>query len=185
MPEPIALSSSLTLQPVRGQDAEELYEAVDRNRLRLQQWLPWVAPDYCLADAARFLRERVDENESGVALTMLIRNGSKLCGAIGLHRFDPRHRSSSIGYWIDADSEGQGIVTRACRAIVAEGFAAYGLHRIEIRCATGNLRSAAIPLRLGFHEEGILREAEWLHDRFVDLRVFSQLESEAGTVTGY
>jgi len=67
-------------------------------------------------------------------------------------------------------------MTRACRAIATEAFRQYGLHRIEIRCATGNGRSAAIPRRLGFAEEGILREAEWLYDHWVDLRVFSMLE---------
>ena len=66
-------------------------------------------------------------------------------------RFDPRHRNSSIGYWIDGASEGRGIMTRACRAMVSEGFHHYGLHRIEIRCATGNNRSASIPRRLGFY----------------------------------
>jgi ribosomal-protein-serine acetyltransferase len=53
---------------------------------------------------------------------------------------------------------------------------AYGLHRIEIRCATGNTRSAAIPLRLGFTEEGTLHEAEWLYDHWVDLRVFALVD---------
>ena len=109
---------------------------------------------------------------------MAIRASCQLCGAIGLHRFDPRNRSSSIGYWIDRDYEGQGIVTRACRAIVASGFTEYGLHRIEIRCATGNTRSAAVPLRLNFQEEGVVREAEWLYDHFVDLRVFSKLATD-------
>jgi ribosomal-protein-serine acetyltransferase len=69
-------------------------------------------------------------------------------------------------------------MTRACRAIVTEGFHHYGLHRIEIRCGTGNVRSLAIPRRLGFIEEGILREAEWVSNRWVDLRVFAMLEQD-------
>jgi ribosomal-protein-serine acetyltransferase len=77
---------------------------------------------------------------------------------------------------VDGGHEGRGIVTRACRAIVSEGFSERGLHRIEIRCATGNERSAAIAKRLGFVHEGVLRDAEWLHDHWVDLNVFSMLE---------
>ena len=101
-----------------------------------------------------------------------------LCGAIGLHRIDRRQKSTSIGYWIDLEHQGKGIVSAACRAIVTQGFRDFGLHRIEIRCATRNHRSSAIPRRLGFVEEGILREAEWLYDRWVDLRVFSMLAQD-------
>lgn len=68
-----------------------------------------------------------------------------------------------------------GIVTAACRVVIDEGFHNFGLHRIEIRCAVENRRSAAVPRRLGFVEEGVLREAEWLYDHWVDLRVFSML----------
>jgi ribosomal-protein-serine acetyltransferase len=49
---------------------------------------------------------------------------------------------------------------------------------VEIRCATGNTRSCAIPERLGFSREGVLREAEWVNGRFLDLVVWSLLEQD-------
>jgi ribosomal-protein-serine acetyltransferase len=51
-------------------------------------------------------------------------------------------------------------------------FEELGLHRVEIRCGTGNTRSCAIPERLGFTREGLLREAEWVNDRWLDLAVW-------------
>ena len=174
----IPAGCDVELRPVAAGDADALFAAVERNRERLRRWLPWITPDYSRDDVGRFLAEKHEENCSGVALTTAIWSGDNLCGAIGLHRIDARHRSSSIGYWIDAAYEGRGIVTRACRAIVDEAFGAYGLHRIEIRCATCNSRSAAIASNLGFVLEGTLREAEWLHDRWVDLYVFRMLEHE-------
>jgi ribosomal-protein-serine acetyltransferase len=57
-------------------------------------------------------------------------------------------------------------------------FDEVGLHRVEIRCGTGNTRSRAIPQRLGFHHEGILRDAEWVNDRWLDLDVWSMLEQD-------
>jgi ribosomal-protein-serine acetyltransferase len=165
--------------------AGELFAAIERNRDRLRRWLPWLDENYSVDHTVRFLEERIDENETRSALTAVIVWNGHLCGAIGLHRFDPRNRSTSIGYWIDAQHEGLGIATRACGAVVTFGFRNFGLHRIEIRCATGNHRSCAVPLRLGFREEGLLREAEWLYDHFVDLRVFSMLETEWQKVTRY
>jgi len=57
-------------------------------------------------------------------------------------------------------------------------FEELGLHRVEIRCGTGNTRSCAIPERLGFTREGLLREAEWVNDRWLDLLVWGMLEVE-------
>jgi len=168
----------LELRPVRPEDADTLYCAVERNRERLRRWLPWVTPEYSLEDMRGFLEDKEAENSAGLGLTMGIWSRDTLCGAIGLHPFDMRHRSSSIGYWVDCRHEGRGIVTQACRAIVSEAFSEYGLHRIEIRCAIGNERSASIAKRLRFLHEGVLRDAEWLHDHWVDLNVYSMLEHD-------
>lgn len=164
------------LRGVSTADCADLYAAIDRNRTRLREWLPWIDSGYRHGHLMDFLRQKELENASRESLTMHIRANGQLCGAIGLHTINHAHRNSSIGYWIDGAYEGRGIMTRACRAIVTEGFRQYALHRIEIRCATGNHRSAGIPRRLGFTEEGLLHDAEWLYDHWVDLRVFGMLE---------
>lgn len=174
----IPVENGVELRRVSMADCAELYAAIDRNRARLRTWLPWLSDTFQQADLVEFIRQREIDNAAGISLTTNIWSGGTLCGAIGLHAIDTRDRNTSIGYWLDAAYEGRGITTRACRAIVTEGFRQYGLHRIEIRCATGNSRSMAIARRLGFLEEGILREAEWLYDHWVDLRVFSMLEQD-------
>jgi ribosomal-protein-serine acetyltransferase len=157
-------------------DVPALWAALARNRTHLRRWLGWFHNDFDENALTEFVRAREADNAARVSLTTLIRLNGEMCGSIGLHAFNQKDRSTSIGYWIDAAYEGRGIVTRACRAIVTEGFREYGMHRIEIRCAVGNTRSAEIARRLGFVEEGTLREAEWLYDHWVDLRVFSMLE---------
>jgi ribosomal-protein-serine acetyltransferase len=174
----IAANNLTALSPPRAEDAAELFAVVDRNRARLRQWLPWVAPEYSLNDAQSFLQRSAAESEDRASLTLIIRHKGALCGVIGLHKIDKLHKNTSIGYWIDEAHQGLGIITAACRAVVTEGFENFGLHRIEIRCAVHNHRSSAVPRRLEFLEEGILREAEWLHDHWVDLRVFSMLAGD-------
>jgi ribosomal-protein-serine acetyltransferase len=174
----IPVNDEIELRAVSAADCAELYAAIDRNRARLRMWLPWVGLTFGQNDLFSFLQQKEVDNATRVSLTTHIRFHGELCGAIGLHVIDQRHRNSSIGYWLDQAYEGRGIMTRACRAMVTEGFREYGLHRIEIRCATGNGRSSAVARRLGFVEEGILREAEWLFDHWVDLRVFRMLEQD-------
>jgi ribosomal-protein-serine acetyltransferase len=174
----IAANNLTELSAPRVEDAAELFAVIDSNRTRLRQWLPWIAPEYSLDDARQFLLRSKAEFEDRASLTYMIRHKGVLCGAIGLHKIDDLHGNTSIGYWIDETHQGLGIITAACRTVTTEGFDNFGLHRIEIRCAVQNHRSSAVPRRLGFIEEGILREAEWLHDHWVDLRVFSMLAQD-------
>jgi RimJ/RimL family protein N-acetyltransferase len=59
------------------------------------------------------------------------------------------------------------------------------LNRIQARVATGNYPSQAVCERLGLKKEGILRQAEWLYDHFVDLTMNSVLRTEwEGNFTG-
>jgi ribosomal-protein-serine acetyltransferase len=174
----IRVDDEIELRGVCVGDCALLYRAIEKNRARLRQWLPWVREDFNQSDLLTFLEQKEADNEARVSLTTNIRYRGELCGAIGLHDIDVRDRNTSIGYWLDEAFTGRGIMTRACRAILTEGFQHYDLHRVEIRCATGNTGSAAIPRRLGFAEEGVLREAEWLYDHWVDLLVFSMLAQD-------
>lgn len=101
-----------------------------------------------------------------------------LVGMIGHVGIDWPNRATEIGYWLAEDRQGRGIITRSVRALIDEAFGPLDLHRVVIRCATGNTRSAAVPRRLGFQLEGAQREAAWLYDHFEDYLVFSMLASE-------
>jgi len=96
-------------------------------------------------------------------------------GVIGFHDINHVHRFTSIGYWLSSDVQGRGIMTRACRALVQHALVDLGLNRVEIRAAVENCKSRAIPERLGFELEGAIRQAEWLHDHFVDHAVYGML----------
>ena len=67
---------------------------------------------------------------------------------------------------------------RACKAYIAYGFNELDLNRIEIRVAEENKKSRAIPEKLGFQEEGKIRQAEWLYDHYVDHVIYGLLAEE-------
>jgi ribosomal-protein-serine acetyltransferase len=73
---------------------------------------------------------------------------------------------------------GKGYMTAAVKALIDEGFQHLELNRIQARVATANYPSQAICDRLGLKKEGVLRQAEWLYDHFVDLTMNSVLRSE-------
>ena len=69
-------------------------------------------------------------------------------------------------------------MTLAVRALVEHAFRGLRVHRVEIRAAVDNVRSRAIPERLGFTNEGVLRGAQRFPDRYEDLVVYSLLAPE-------
>jgi ribosomal-protein-serine acetyltransferase len=50
--------------------------------------------------------------------------------------------------------------------------------RVEIRAAPENARSRAIPERLGFTQEGTLRQVERVDDRYLDNVVYAMLAED-------
>jgi ribosomal-protein-serine acetyltransferase len=97
---------------------------------------------------------------------------------VGLKPVDWANRNTEIGYWLAADCQGKGLITEACRAVIDYLFTEWNLHRVAIRVAAGNNRSAAIPRRLGFTLEGTHRHAQKLRDTWLDLQVFGLLADE-------
>jgi RimJ/RimL family protein N-acetyltransferase len=81
----------------------------------------------------------------------------RLLGATGLHRIDWAIPAMEIGYWLRPDAAGAGYATEAVQLLVRLAFGQLQAERVEIRCDALNLRSAAIPRRLGFVHEATLR----------------------------
>jgi ribosomal-protein-serine acetyltransferase len=172
----LRINNSLQLRQLAQEDAEELTLLIDRNRAYLREWLPWLDNSTSLIDTARFIGRSCEQAEDGNGLTLGIRYGGKLAGVIGQHYVDPLNRRTEVGYWIDAAHQGRGIVTRATACLTDYAFREQDCNRVILHCAAGNLKSRAVAERLGFVQEGILREAEWLYDHYVDLVVYSMLK---------
>jgi ribosomal-protein-serine acetyltransferase len=113
--------------------------------------------------------------ESGSGLQLAVTVQDRIVGVAGFNSVDPANRVGSIGYWLSERHQGQGLMTRAVRALVALGFDELELNRIEIQVAKANARSRTIPIRLGFRFEGVRSQAERFRDRYVDLEVYALL----------
>ena len=172
------VAPGLELRQLAMSDAEAVYALADGNRAYLRQWLPWVDRTHSAADIRDFIAARLEQYEASQGPNAGIWLRGRLVGSVGCHPIDWNNWHCSIGYWIDASHQGKGIMTRCCASLLEYLFQETGLHRVTIHCGTENHKSCAIPQRLGFTREGILREAEWVNDHWVDLVVWSMLERE-------
>lgn len=174
----LKLGDDLELRLLEERHSDDLFTVVDQNRQHLRQWLPWLDTNASPDDTRSFIKSALDQfaNNAGLVAGIWYRN--RIAGVIGYNSIDWVNRNAHIGYWIAARYQGKGIVTRACKALIDYAFNELELNRVEIRCATGNMKSCAIPQRLGFAQEGLVRQAEWLYDHFVDHAIYGMLASE-------
>jgi len=174
----LKIDDTLELSFVDESRAGELFGLIDANREYLREWLPWLDNNKYLQNTLDFITLSKKQYSDDVSLNLAVCINGTIAGIISLHRFDWPNRSTHIGYWLGEPYQGKGLITRSCRALVDYAFNAMGLNRVEIRCAPGNYKSRAIPERLGFKEEGVLRQVEWLYDHFLDHVVYSMLRDE-------
>ncbi len=174
----LKIDDSSELELLNQSHAEELFELIEINREFLRQWLPWLDNNRYLQNTIDFIKITQMQYESNETVQFVLIYKGEICGVVGFHRIDWLNRSTSIGYWLGESYQGKGLITKACSKVLDYSFGRMGLNRIEIRCAPGNLKSRAIPERLGFKEEGLVREAEWLYDHYLDHIVYGMLESQ-------
>jgi ribosomal-protein-serine acetyltransferase len=174
----INIDDRTELRILQEEHAQELYELVAENREYLREWLGWLDMNTTLEDTREFILRSLEQYQGGDGFNAGIWFENELAGVIGFHKTDWANFKTSIGYWLGESYQGKGLMTRACRTVVDYIFSDMELNRIEIYCATDNKKSQAIPERLGFVREGILRQAEWLYDHFVDLILYSMLSED-------
>jgi [ribosomal protein S5]-alanine N-acetyltransferase len=100
-------------------------------------------------------------------------------GTVGLLRVSHEHRRGELGYDLARRWWRQGLAPEAAAAVVTYGFAVIGLHRIEAGVVPGNDASVRVLEKLGFREEGTLRDYLRLEGRFHSCRFFSLLATDA------
>lgn len=172
------IDSATALRVLREDDAAELFALTDANRAHLRCWLPWVDLVRSEDDSRSFLKTVTAQREQGRGPTFGIVHDGVLVGVVGYLPIDLVNRIGEIGYWLAEGLQGRGVMTQCCAFVVRYGFLTLDLNRIQIAAGTENRESRAIPERLGFRFEGILRARENLHGAFIDHAMYSLLRSE-------
>jgi RimJ/RimL family protein N-acetyltransferase len=133
----------------RLDDLDALQQAIEESRDHLRPWMIWA--DQTRQETASFLRGAREKWDAGEEFAFLVVDDAddRVLGGGGLHR-RAGPEALEIGYWLRADATGRGVITAAARALTDAAFDLDGIERVEIHCDEANVRSAAVPRRLGY-----------------------------------
>lgn len=172
------MKQEIDIEELKPAHAQKLYDLTEFNREYLQEWLPWLDQIKSSSDTKKFIESTIKESSAGGAPNFAVLYQGAICGVAGFHEINKQNKIGSIGYWLAQNYTGNGIITEAVKELLKIGFGEFNLNKIEIRCAEGNVKSRAIPERLGFTYEATLRQCEWLYSKYVNHAIYSILASE-------
>ncbi len=168
------------LRPFRRRDLGAVDDAVRASLPDLARYLPW-AVDYNKNTTASFLRDSAASWAEARAFDFTIRNAESPdihLGNVSVWWVSRPNLVGEIGYWVRSDYTGRGICTEAAANVVQIGFEELGVHRVTLRTAIGNTASERVATKLGFTNEGVLRDEVKVGDRWLDHAVWGLLEHE-------
>ena len=147
---------------------------------RYLRFYPWDARTKADAQAfvEMFLAQQREQPRRRFQLAIALPPDGRLIGNCGIRRKPDNDREADIGYELAPECWGQGYATEAARAMVNFGFRELGLHRISSWCIADNTASARVLERLGFQQEGRLRQNEFFKGRRWDTLLYALLRQE-------
>ena len=129
-------------------DAETLYSLIDKNRLFLSNWLPWVEGTTSVQDSREFIASAIAQYEHDKSFEAGIYMNSRLIGMCGIHPIDATSNTSTIGYWLSREHTGYGIATLCTKFLIDYALRELKLSQISIVTHKDNRESIAVAGRV-------------------------------------
>jgi RimJ/RimL family protein N-acetyltransferase len=165
-PERLERDGVVLRRPTPADDVA-LAAAIAASLDHLRPWMSWADDEATTPERRQAFLARAEEGwstGSDFAFVILDADESTVLGTSGLHRrIGPR--AIEIGYWVHAHHVGRGIATAVAGALTEAALDLPDVDRVEIHCDEANVRSAAVPRRLGYRlerieEDGVTAPAE-------------------------
>lgn len=171
----LIVSELITLRPADLDDTEIFMALKGKNYPLLTPWFSSSMPPKTADERRKVMAGDLEETTRHERYWWMIEYNDELVGKIDIHNMHRPTRIGEIGYWLDDDFTGKGIVTESTRAVLNWAFNDLNFLRIEIICAINNTASSAIPERLGIRREAILRQANINRGEIQDMAIYAIL----------
>jgi len=176
----IEIDNELHLELIHPSHAQEIFDLVERNRELFRTWLDWVDGSTSIEDTEAFITHELQNYANQKTLNCMIFYNNRLVGNVALLDIRKSYgiKRAFLGYWLDVDVHGKGVMHRAVKKMIALGFEHYDLDKITLQCAVLNNRSCNVAQKLGFTHEGLQREEIKVNGKVMDVNVYALLKRD-------
>jgi len=173
---PALVGERLTLRELRVSDAPTLYSELTMPAVKRFIW----APPPSVAAFGRFIEWSHEERATGkyICYGVVPSREEHAFGVFELRQLQPGFLRGEFGFVITPRLWEERLFVEAARLLLDFAFRTVKVHRIEARATVDNDQGNAALQRLGAQREGMLKEAFWRDDHFVDQYLWAILESD-------
>jgi ribosomal-protein-alanine N-acetyltransferase len=176
-PFPQCESERLLLREINHSDEKDLFrflsddEVMKRTDLKTQS---------TIHDTEKFVKyvNKGCRKEKSIWWGITTKDSNVIIGIVGFPNWIKKQFRSEVGAVLAKEYWSQGIMTEAMDAVIRFGFTAMKLNRIEATLMPHNMSSMKFLKKLGFQEEGILREYRFFKGQFHDVKMVSLLKKD-------
>lgn len=177
----LVIAPHLHLRIATTDFSDSLFELVNQEHQRLEQWMDWPKKIQTLPRCRRYLREMELMNQAGLQFFCFLFKEEKMVGSLALTKIDKENRCAELGFW-KSQILGKTEMLSAAKAFVNACWNSPHLNRLEIQTYATNQAAKILSENLGFQLEGTKKQALILNDQFVDLDIYGLLRTDAETL---
>jgi len=171
-------SQRLLLRRITNRDIPDIFEIYSNREVML-----YFADRYAfesIAEAEQMVSdyENALRDQNSMRWGIELKESGKLIGTCGFHAISDYHKRIEIGYDLNRDYWGKGIMKESLSLIIRHAFEESDVNRIEAYVEPPNTASASLLKKLGFRLEGTLREHEMCRGSLIDIQLFSLLRKD-------
>lgn len=173
-----------SIRLIEKKDAESFFAVIDRNYDRICTYLPQTADrNQHLQGTLEYIEERMKlaKERTFFAYVIVHESAGQILGAIFLKEFNWVIPKCELGYFVDKDYEGRGVMSLAMKQIIRHCFEEMKLNKLLIRVADENISSIRLAEKTGFIREGTIRmDFKTMSGQLLDIHYYG-LTNEIGT----
>ena len=172
---PVFETPRLTLRPIAVNDAEGLHEAYgDAEAMRHWDF----PPSRDVSQTAERIRTSTEVDPRWHGTWAIQTQAGRFVGAINYHAHNEQQRRLALGWILVPSSWRQGLMTEAAPPVISHCFTGLNVHRIEALIEPQNQPSRGLAAKLGFTEEGTLRDWLCVAGEFRSVVMYGLLRTE-------
>lgn len=179
------LTPRLVLRPPRTNDVGEIRRVLRHNHEHLKPWNPAPPPGddpTSITEVSKTVLRQRREWKRGSSFIFMVAHRDEPARFIGKIALNGVMRGAMygayLGYWMDVDHQGKGMVTEAIDAVLDFAFGPAGLHRVQAAIMPRNARSLRVIEKLGFRREGYAERYLQIAGHWEDHILFAKTREE-------
>jgi RimJ/RimL family protein N-acetyltransferase len=169
---------SLILRDLSLDQADLFFEHFQENRDIYVDVIPFVSRTHDVADIRETITRSLRRQAEGIADPYTLWDGERMAGFFLVREKDRDAKWGEIGYMIGKEWQGQGISKRICDLLIEDLFIHQGMQKVVICCNDDNLASMGMAKKLGFRQEGNLRNHFVVNGKLRNMLYWGLLKEE-------